>query len=153
MAASGLLLVTGMMSVPTRALTFHSAPRAPHTDGLGASIPPTAPPSTGIVRTQTPVAPRPPAPVRAPAPAPATPAATPAARRPSPSRTPGSVPVPVVSLRPLSILGLPPLPAMSLPPLPVAGGLRIGPGLTITLGSGATPLLQPRLLPTPRAQS
>ena len=68
MAASGLLLVTGMVSVPTRALTFHSAPRAPHTEGLGASIPPTAPPSTGIVRTQAPVAPVAPVAPRPPAP-------------------------------------------------------------------------------------
>jgi len=154
-AASGLLLVTGMMSVPTRAITFHNAPRPPHTDGLGASIPPTAPPAAAILRTPAAVARRPPAAVRAPGgPAPATPAATTAATPPPPSPSPRSAPVlPVARLRPLAVVSLPPLPVLSLP-LPVVGGLRIGPGLTITLGSGATPLLQLRLLPTAsRAQS
>jgi hypothetical protein len=151
--ASGLLLITGMMSVPTRAITFHSAPRAPYTDGLGAPNDPTAPPTAGIRRTRAALAPRPPAPVSAPAPTPATPVATPAAPSPPPSPSPGSAPVAVASVRPLPVPSLPPLPIVSLPPLPIIGGLRIGPGLTITLGSG-TPLLQLRLLPTtPRAQS
>lgn len=156
MAASGLLLVTGIMSVPTRAITFHNAPRPPHTDGLGASIPPTAPPAAGMLRTAAAVARRPPAAVRAPGgPAPATPAATTVATPPPPSPSPRSAPVlPVARLRPLAVVSLLPLPVLSLPPLPVVGGLRIGPGLTITLGSGATPLLQLRLRPmTPRAQS
>jgi hypothetical protein len=143
--ASGLLLVTGMTTVPTRGLIIHPAPRPPHTTGLGAPFPPMATPTTGTRPTPAPVARRLPAPMRAPAPAPAATAApaAPAAPAPTPATTPPA-PSPAPSRAPTLALSLPPLPVVS---------LRIGRGITISLGSGSTPLLQLRLLPGPRAQS